>query len=263
MRAADHPYFDLTGPVGLAHRGGALHTPNLQRENTIPAFREAVRLGFRYLETDVHATADGVLVAFHDDVLDRVTDGSGPIAAASAADLRRVRTPAGDAIPTLVEVIEEFPDANLNIDVKSVGAIAPLVETLRAMDVLDRVCVGSFSERRLRAVRSALGPRLATALGQVGIVGARFAPGLLTRVVHSSAPVAQIPVRHLVRGRTVELVTPALVDRLHTLGKHLHVWTIDDAEQMHRLLDLGVDGIVTDRPEVLLDVFAERGLGGP
>ncbi|MCA0180497.1 MAG: glycerophosphodiester phosphodiesterase [Actinobacteria bacterium] len=260
MRAADHPYFDLTGPVGLAHRGGALHTPNLQRENTIAAFAEAIRLGFRYLETDVHATKDGQLVAFHDTHLDRVTDGRGAIADVSSADLASVRTAAGDAIPTLVEVLESFPAAHVNIDVKAAGAIAPLIETVRSMDVLDRICVGSFSESRLRAVRKGLGPRLATAAGQAGIVGLRYAPLPLSRLLHSSSPVLQIPRRHVVRGRRIELVTPALVRRVHALGKHLHVWTIDDPREMTELLDLGVDGIVTDDLETLNAVFAARDL---
>lgn len=260
MRAADHPYFDLTGPVGLAHRGGALHTPNLLRENTLAAFSEAVRLGFRYLETDVHATRDGVLVAFHDAELDRVTDGSGPIAQHSAADLRQVRTRAGDGIPTLAQVLESFPGAHLNIDVKAAGAIAPLVQIATSMRVLDRICVGSFSERRVRAVRKALGPRLATAAGQAGVAGLRFSPQRLTRLLHSSAPVLQIPTHHVLAGRRVELVTPGLVRRVHALGKHLHVWTIDQPAEIERLLDLGVDGIVTDAPQALIEVFAERGL---
>ncbi len=260
MRAADHPYFDLTGPVGLAHRGGARHTPNLQRENTIPAFAEAMRLGMRYLETDVHASADGGLFAFHDTHLDRVTDGTGAIADHTSEQLRGIRTAAGDGIPTLEEVLEEFPDAHVNIDVKAPAAIDPLVETARRMRVLDRICVGSFSESRLRAVRKALGPALATAAGQMGVAGFRFAPLPVARLLHSSAPVLQIPTHHRVRGREVELVTPGLVRRLHALGKHLHVWTIDEPEEMHRLLDLGVDGIVTDRPAVLIDVFAARGL---
>ena len=260
MRAADHPYFDLTGPVGLAHRGGALYAPNAQRENTIAAFRHAIDLGFRYLETDVHATADGALVAFHDTHLDRVTDGSGAIAALRHTDLAQVRTPTGDGIPLLAEVLEEFPGAHVNIDVKAPGAIAPLVETVERMQVRDRVCVGSFSERRLRAVRKALGPRLATAAGMTGVASLRFTPWVVSRLLHSPAAVLQIPTHHVVRGRRVELVTPALVRRAHDIGKHVHVWTIDEPDEMHRLLDLGVDGIVTDRPDALREVFAERGL---
>lgn len=260
MRAADHPYFDTTGPVGLAHRGGAAYGPNVGRENTIAAFAAATDLGFRYLETDVHATSDGVLVAFHDDVLDRVTDAAGAIADLPYAVVAAARTSAGDGIPLLDEVLETFPDARINIDVKAVGAIEPLVESIRAHKAIDRVCVGSFSTARLAAVRKALGPRLATAMGPRGVAQLRFSPHLLSRVLHSPAPVLQIPTAHLIRGRRVRLVTPGLVRRVHGLGKHLHVWTIDDPAEMGRLLDLGVDGIVTDRPDTLREVFAERGL---
>ncbi|GAA1764193.1 glycerophosphodiester phosphodiesterase family protein [Nostocoides vanveenii] len=260
MRAADHPYFDTTGPVGLAHRGGAEFTPNVGRENTIAAFGAAIDLGFRYLETDVHTTSDGVLVAFHDTVLDRVTDTAGAIADLPYAVVAAARTAAGDGIPLLDEVLETFPEARINIDVKAVGAIEPLVAAIRSHSALDRVCVGSFSDARLAAVRKALGPGLATAMGPRGVAQMRFTPHLLSRILHSPAPVLQIPTGHTVRGRRVRLVTPGLVRQVHRLGKHLHVWTIDDPAEMRRLLDLGVDGIVTDRPDTLVDVFGERQL---
>ena len=119
-------------------------------------------------------------------------------------------------------------------------------------------------ERRVRAARRALGPGLATAAGQVGTALLRFTPGFLSRLLHTPAPVLQIPARHVVAGRTVTLVTPGLLERAHALGKHVHVWfhpwSREDAAEMHRLLDLGVDGIVTDHIDVLHDVFVERDL---
>ncbi len=259
MRAGDHPYFAAPRPIGLAHRGGALHPANVDRENSLAAFRTAVDLGYRYLETDVHATADGVLVAFHDDRLERVTDGAGRIADLPWAQVRRARIAGREEIPTLDAVLEELPDTRVNIDVKAPGAVGPLAATIRSHRALDRVCVGSFSERRLRAIRRLLGPRLATAAGPVGVAAARFVPSSLSRWVRSPAPVLQLPVRHRVAGRDLLLVTSGLVDRLHRAGKHLHVWTIDDADEMHRLLDLGVDGIVSDRIDVLKEVLAARG----
>jgi glycerophosphoryl diester phosphodiesterase len=144
--------------------------------------------------------------------------------------------------------------------VKAAGAIGPLAETIRAHGAIDRVCVGSFSDQRLRAVRQVLGPRLATAAGPRGVATLRFAPRALSRWVRDRAPVLQIPTQHTVAGRRVELVTPTLVETVHRLGKHLHVWTIDDAAEMHRLLDLGVDGIVSDRIDTLADVLADRGI---
>jgi glycerophosphoryl diester phosphodiesterase len=264
VRAADFPYLDARTPIGLAHRGGALHADNVDLENTLAAFRTAVRLGYRYLETDVHATADGHLLAFHDTHLDRVTDATGAIAQLPYAAVREARINGTDEIPLLTHLLEEFPKARINIDIKAPGAVGPLVRTITEHNAVHRVCVGSFSERRLRAVRRALGPRLATAAGQVGVAALRFGPGLLSRLLSTPAPVLQIPPEHMVAGRRVTLVTPALVERVHRLGKHLHVWTIDDPDEMRRLLDLGVDGIVSDRIDTLAAVLAERGvaLGG-
>ncbi len=259
MRARDFAYLDGPTPVGLAHRGGATYGPNVGVENTMAAFRVAVEMGYRYLETDVHATRDGVLLAFHDDRLDRVTDGAGVIASMPYAAVQDVLVGGREPIPRLSDLLEEFPKTRINIDVKAPAAVAPLVRVLREHDAVDRVCVGSFSESRLRAVRSRLGPGLATAAGQVGTGHLRFAPGFTLRWLVTPAPVLQIPEVHVLGGRTIRLVTPALVDRVHRLGKHLHVWTVDDRGDMERLLDWGVDGIVSDRIDTLADVLASRG----
>ena len=260
MRAADFAYFDAPRPIGLAHRGGAKIPANLHRENTMAAFREAVGMGYRYLETDVHATADGVLLAFHDLRLDRVTDRFGRIAELPYAAVESARIHGTEPIPLLSDLLEEFPDARINIDVKAPGAIEPLAELIRAHAAIDRVCVASFSDRRLRAVRRLLGPRLATSAGPAEVAALRLAPGRITGWLRSPAAVLQLPSGHVVGGRRLDLVTPALVDRAHLMGKHVHVWTIDDAAEMHRLFDLGVDGIVSDRIDTLADVLADRGV---
>ncbi|QOK21829.1 glycerophosphodiester phosphodiesterase [Janibacter indicus] len=257
--ARDYPYFDHPTPLALAHRGGSTYEPNLGRENTVHAFREAVGMGYRYLETDVHATADGRLVAFHDEFLDRVTDARGAISGLPWAQVSQARIHGIDAVPLMDELFETFPEARFNIDVKADGAVAPLVEMIRRHDAVDRVCIGSFSDARLRRVRRALGPDLATSAGPVGVASLRLLPGLLSRLVHSPAQALQIPVTHAVGPRSVTLVVPRLVEVAHRLGKQVHVWTIDEADEMHRLLDLGVDGIVTDRIDTLRDVLADRG----
>nr|WP_238338424.1 glycerophosphodiester phosphodiesterase [Pedococcus badiiscoriae] len=244
----------------MAHRGGAKLPANVRLENTLPAFREAVRMGYRYLETDVHATADGVLLAFHDASLDRVTDGSGRIAEIPYAAVQSARINGTEPIPLLSDLLEELPDARINIDVKAPGAIEPLAEVIRSHDAIDRVCVGSFSDRRLRAVRRLLGPRLATAAGPAEVAALRLAPQRIAGWLRSPAPVLQIPTGHLVGNRRLDLVTPALVDRVHAMGKHVHVWTVDDAAEMHRLFDLGVDGIVSDRIDTLAAVLTDRGV---
>ncbi|GAA4408031.1 glycerophosphodiester phosphodiesterase [Fodinibacter luteus] len=263
MRATDFTYLDHPTPLALAHRGGAGYAPNIGFENTIAAFRRAVAMGYRYLETDVHATSDGHLVAFHDRVLDRVSDAEGAIAALPYDAVSEARIGGSEPIPLLAELFEEFPEVRVNIDIKSDAALAPTVREVQRHGASERVCIGSFSERRLRAARAALGPRVATAAGQVGTAFLRFTPALVSRMFHTPAPVLQIPATHPVAGRTVTLVTPGLVRRAHGLGKHVHVWfhawSREDAEEMHRLLDLGVDGIVTDHIDVLRDVLAERG----
>ena len=257
MRAADYPYFD-DPPLALAHRGGALYPPNVGIENTLAAFANAVSLGYRYLETDVHATADGHLVAFHDSRLDRVTDATGAIADLPWAQVRLARVAGREPIPLLAEVLESFPAARVNVDIKATGAVRPLWQVIERLAAHDRVCVGSFSTLRLAAFQRLAGHRVATTAGPWGTAGLRFAPQL-ARHLASPTQVLQVPAEVRVGGRRLPLVTERLVDAAHDLGKQVHVWTIDDPEEMHRLLDLGVDGLVSDRIDVLRDVLRARG----
>ncbi|MBJ31804.1 MAG: glycerophosphodiester phosphodiesterase [Acidimicrobiaceae bacterium] len=245
-----HPYLDDTGPVAFAHRGGAEEHP----ENSLAAFRHAVSLGYRHLETDVHLTADGVVLAFHDDSLDRVTDRSGRISELTAAEVARARIAGTEPIPTLDALLEEFPDARINIDPKGDPVVEPLAKALGRHDALDRVCVGSFSDRRLRRLRGLLGDRLCTSAGPVATAAFRLASlGLpLPRGAHDCL---QVPVRQ----SGILLVDRRFVALAHRRGLKVHVWTIDDPDEMHRLFDLGVDGLMTDRPTVLRDVLRARG----
>lgn len=256
MRAVDHQYFDAPF-VAMAHRGGALLATNIGRENTLQAFRNAADLGFRYLETDVHVTRDGELVAFHDDSLDRVSDRTGRIADLPLCEVRQARV-GGEPIPTLDEVFAAV-DCRINIDLKASGAAAPLAHAIRRHGAEDRVCVGSFNEARLHRFRRLAGPKVATAVGRVG-VGAAIAA---TRCRVGPAPrgaAFQVPIRTTIAGRQVEVVTPAFIRRAHAWGKDVHVWTIDDEQTMHELIDWGVDGLISDRIDVLKQVCLARGL---
>lgn len=246
---------ETPGHRAFAHRGW--HTDDLAGlENTLPAFRRAVAEGYRYLETDVRLTADGVLVAFHDSVLDRVTDARGPVANRTYRELRQALVGGREPIPTLSEVLEAVPGAMINIDPKTDRAVEPLMELLGQQDAWDRVCIASFSDRRLAAIRSAAPPNLATSLGPRaagrlivgGLAGAGAAP--------SDAFAAQLPVRW----RGVRIVTDSLVRRAHARGLEVHAWTVDHPAEMERLLDAGVDGIMTDRPDVLRAVLDARRL---
>jgi glycerophosphoryl diester phosphodiesterase len=243
--------------LAFAHRGGAFHPEIEGLENTLAAFRHAVQLGYRYLETDVHATRDGVLLAFHDQALDRVTDRTGSIAELRYAEVAGALVGGREQVPTLASLFEEFPHARFNIDIKGESAVEPLAALIEAHGGHDRVCVGAFSERRLARFRRRVGPRVATSCGPVVAALTRAAPGrsLVDVLTRRLGDALQVPHR---RGR-LTVVTAAFVARAHAAGRPVHVWTVDDADEMRHLLDLGVDGIMTDRTDVLRRVLEERG----
>jgi len=248
---------DGPSPLAFAHRGGADHPELPGLENTLTAFRHAVALGYRYLETDVHATRDGVLLAFHDDVLDRVTDGSGVVAQLTHDEIGSLLIGGAEQIPTLTDLFAELPEARFNIDLKSEAAVPLLARFLDEHDAHDRVLVGSFSPRRLSHFRRLTGGRVATSAHPLEVVAFRFLPsGRLADLV-TRHRVAALQVPHRQRGLTI--TTAGLVRRAHAAGKHVHSWTIDDPAEMILLLDRGVDGLMTDRTDILRDVLAQRG----
>jgi len=227
-------------------------------ENSLSAFRRAMSEGYHYLETDVHATSDGVVVVHHDAVLDRTTDLSGPIARQPWRVVRTAKIGGREPVSRLEDVLEELPDALLNIDVKVFRAIEPLVRTLRRMNAFDRVCVASFSEARLELVRRSAGDGLLTSMGTKAIARL-WAAGRLPAFVRGRRGhqrIAQVPVR---QGR-LTIVDKRLIAAARRRGIEVHVWTIDEPDQMNELIDLGVDGIMTDKPGVLRDVLRGRGL---
>ena len=248
--------------LAFAHRGGAHHPDVVGLENTLLAFEHAVRLGYTYLETDVHTTKDGVLLALHDVVLDRVTGRRGAVAETSYDALAGALVDGRERIPTMADLLEHFPDARFNIDLKSDGAVPALAALVESTGSHDRVCVGSFSDRRLGTFRRLVSRPVATSFGPVGVGLSRFAPrALVEQVLRGRGDALQVPQR--VRGVTV--VTERFVERAHAGSRPVHVWTVDDPVQMHRLLDIGVDGLMTDRTDVLRDVLVGRGqwMGAP
>ncbi len=246
------------GIVAMAHRGGAGHPDLVGLENTLEAFRHACDLGFRYLETDVQTTADGHLLAFHDTSVERITDASGRISELTLEQVRSIRIARRAGIPLLEELLEELPDARLNIDLKSPSTVGPTVEVLRRTKAHDRVCVGSFQEPTLRRFRRAVGRPVATTTGIALVAALKFAPYplALSRLLRDRGAVLQVPVRH----RGMRVVDRRLLELAHASGRHLHVWTVDERSEIERLLDMGVDGIITDRTDVLAEVLRERGI---
>lgn len=221
------------------------------------AFQDAVDLGYRYLETDVHASSDGVLFAFHDADLSRTCGIDARIADLDAEQLSKVRVEGTVPIPRLDDVIGAWPEARLNIDCKSDGALVPLLDVLRRPGLCDRVCIGSFSDSRLRRIRAEIGPDLCTSLGPrevaalTAAAATRRGSGAGTHAAHA----AQVPPRQ----GPVPIVTKRFVELCESRGMQVHVWTIDDPAEMNRLLDLGVHGIMSDDTRALKNVLAARG----
>lgn len=243
--------------LAFAHRGGAYHPEIEGLENTLAAFRHAAALGYDYLETDVHLTADGVLLAFHDDVLDRVTDQRGAVRELTLAEVRRARIGGREEVPTLVELLDAFPQARFNIDIKADDAVDALVALVRERDLWDRLLVASFSRRRIRRFRQLTEGRVPTAADPWQIVAFRLSPTAALARLLAGGGFAAFQVPH--RSGRIRVVTPGFVRRAHAAGLQVHVWTIDDPAEMATLLDRGVDGLFTDRTDLLKDVLQGRG----
>jgi len=289
-------FLDHPGPLAFAHRGGAAHAP----ENSWRAFEHSVGLGYGYLETDVQATADGALIAFHDRTLDRVTGQPGRVCRLTLKEIAGARIGGTEPIPLLEDVLAAWPDVRFNIDVKDAPAIAPLAGVLRRTNAWDRVCVASFSASRLRATRRALDRPVCMAASPLGTAMVRFGgpptprgsrgphrygfkrrsvagpmataarrpgvPGVPGAVAGQSArPLEERMARAGVRCVQVPapVATASLIGRAHQLGLQVHVWTVNDRPTMEGLLDLGVDGIMTDETVTLREVLISRGQWHP
>lgn len=245
-------------PVILAHRGGADEYP----ENSLESFEKMRELGFTYIETDTHATVDGELVIIHDPTLERTTDGFGPIAEATWAEVERLTDRSGRRPMLLREALDLFPDLDFNVDLKSDATVEPMIRLMREGDYLDRVLLASFSERRLSAMRAAI-PGVATSVGTAAVAAlvlAARAPRpirevMSARIAATGFACVQMPETY----RGVPILDTRLVDLVHGMGAALHVWTVNEAMNMTRLLDLGVDGLVTDRPTLAREVIELRG----
>jgi glycerophosphoryl diester phosphodiesterase len=254
-----HPYLDGPYPRAYAHRGWHVDGP----ENTMRGFVRAVEEGFSYLELDVHASADGVAVVHHDPTLDRCTDGSGRIALLPAAGLAGVRVGGREPVPLLEEVLTALPDTRVTVEVKSAAAVEATLAVLERVDAWPRVCLGGFDERWLVRARRLAGPRLCTSMGQASAFALRSRawldalPGPLSRLPGPpfAGQLAQLPRR----AGPLTVVDERLVAAAHAAGREVHVWTVDDPAEMVELLDMGVDGLLSDRPDLLRDVLRSRG----
>lgn len=244
------PYLPRSTPFGIAHRGGETAAP----ENTLAAFAAAVESGYSHLETDVHLTADGVLVAFHDESLGRVAAQEDRIRDLTVAEVQAVEIGDGHRIPRMDELFEAFPESYFNIDPKSDEAVEPLAELIERHGMIDRVCVGSFSDDRIHRIRTLLGDRLCTSPGPRGAMKV-VAAALLWPRWSPPHGCLQIPVET----NGIRLDRPWLIRRIQRLGVQVHFWTINERADMERLLDAGADAIITDETDLLAEVLAARG----
>ena len=244
-------FLDHPGPIPFAHRGGAGMFP----ENTLPAFKNAIEMGYKYLETDVHSSKDGEVFAFHDESLERVTGRTGKISDFSATEISQIEIDGFAKIPTLIELLELFPKVKINIDPKADSVVTPLINLLKRTNSVSRVCIGSFSDKRIKEIRKELGSELCVSAGPKAVI--KFLAGRFS--FPKSKPAyhcLQVPQR----SGPVKIVTRDFIEKAHSRGLQVHVWTIDDEEEMNELLDIGVDGLMTDEPTVLKNVLLERNL---
>ncbi|MBR5951290.1 MAG: glycerophosphodiester phosphodiesterase [Actinomycetaceae bacterium] len=235
-------------PIILAHRGGGLEYP----ENSRTAFKQMSDAGFRYVETDAQVTRDNVAVFFHDPHLDRTSDASGLIRDYTWDELQKVRVGDGQSIMRVDEVLAEFPDMVFNIDLKGDESVEPVLGAIEKTGAYERVCLASFSENRLRRARKYM-PKVATSAGIGQIVAMRgfsvLPRALYTRLFTKKASMQAVQVPMSSHG--IPVVTPRFIDFAHDNELAVHVWTINDVETAARLLEWGVDGIVTDRPNFM------------
>lgn len=250
------PYAQTRHPLVIAHRGGSLLAP----ENSWEALEQCDQLGFSYVETDAHLTADGEVVLIHDPFLDRVSDASGFVANHTWSDLRDVRiTDSSRGLVLLREALDVFPNMTFNIDAKSESVAIPLVDVVRRANALDRVCFASFDARRLKRMRTHE-PRVYTSLGQGEIVSLVLASQLTATPTALRVPgpadniaAVQVPLIH----KRIPVVTRRFVATSHAHGLPVHVWTLNERDEMVDALNLGVDGIISDDPVLAREVIAD------
>ncbi len=242
-------YLDSPSPFGMAHRGGDSGGP----ENTLASFARAVELGYQYLETDVHLSADGVLVAFHDDDLTRLVGHPTMIGELTWDEIKQIELEGGHRIPRLEMLLDAFPQSRFNIDPKSNAAVDPLAKTIEQYKIVDQVCIGSFEQARIDRVRELLGPDLCTSP----------APPEALKVVAAAlfwprwrSPYGCLQIPPVWNG--LRLANSWLIQRIQQLGMQVHFWTINETDEMHRILDAGANAIITDNVHGLNEVLNER-----
>jgi glycerophosphoryl diester phosphodiesterase len=273
-----HPFFQGYKFFGFVHRGG----DEKKTENTLEAFQYSSDLGFVFMETDVQSTSDGRVVIFHDADLKRIAGIDKKIKDLTFDEVTNIDLINGGKIPSLEETLFSFPNLRFNIDIKTNSAVEESIKIIKSQEALTRVCLASFSNKRIRRIRKLAGSQSCTSMSQLEVVNAIFhvlaenlgsginlrrkmrgdeayfkSKWMRTTIPFNGIPdCAQVPVGQW----GIPIVTQSFVRIMNLLGKFVHVWTIDEPEEMNRLIDLGVDGLMTDKPSILKSTLIDRGL---
>ena len=253
-----HPFLELARPGSvraIAHRGGGGEV-----ENTLAAFAAAIALGYDHLETDLHVTRDGALVVSHDPTLVRVAGDPRAIADLTLAELATIRVGGREPIPTFIELVDAFPAARLTVDLKCDATVAPMVRILeRRPDLLDRICLGSFSTSRVAEMRRRFGSRLMTAATPREVLRLLVAVRLRRRPPQLEAGCVAVPERYPEAGRGLAVADARFLEAVAEAGAAPHVWTVNDPARMRALVAAGVAGIVTDELALLRETLEAAG----
>ena len=273
-----HPFFQGYKFFGFVHRGG----DEEKTENTLEAFQYSSDLGFVFMETDVQSTSDGRVVIFHDADLKRIAGIDKKIKDLTFDEVTNIDLINGGKIPSLEETLFSFPNLRFNIDIKTNSAVEESIKIIKSQEALTRVCLASFSNKRIRKIRKLAGSQSCTSMSQLEVVNAIFhvlaenlgsginlrrkmrgdeayfkSKWMRTTIPFNGIPdCAQVPVGQW----GIPIVTQSFIRIMNLLGKFVHVWTIDEPEEMNRLIDLGVDGLMTDKPSILKSTLIDRGL---
>ena len=237
--------------LAFAHRGGNEFAP----ENSFRAFKSAVDIGYKYLETDVHLTKDGFLIAFHDDTLDRVTDKSGLIRDLTLSEIKKAKIAGTDEIPLLSELLNSFTDCFFNIDCKVDETVQPLINLINNKDFINRVCIGSFSQKRINFIRKSLGKEVKTSMGPAEVILSKFL-SYTSLGYNFKSSYTSIPIRRY----GIDLLDERNINYLKSNNQKVIAWTINDEDQMKMLINIGIDGIMTDNLTLLKKVLIEESL---
>ncbi len=243
-------FLDNYNFIPFAHRGGSYDF----FENTLDAFNNSIKLGYRHIETDIRHTKDNKLVIFHDPDLKRICGLNRKIDSLNYEDLKEIKIFKKHTIPLLDEVLSSWPEINFNIEPKSLESAHLLKEKLKSTKNIERICIGSFSNIKMDIFRKEFKDNLCTSMTESETI--LFFLNRVLPIYINSIPCLQIPMKHL----GFRIVTQKLVEHVHSLGKKIHVWTINDENQMVDLININVDGIMTDKPKTLKKVLQKKSL---